>query len=158
MNEMISHWSLRYLNQAKFIAQWSKDPSTKVGCVISKNDIVIGQGFNGFPKMVKDTPERLNDKNLKRLMMVHAELNAIHFSTGSLENSTFHVTHRPCAACAGNIIQHRPLKIIIDDTSKSLSSDWQTSIEVGEMMFKEAGIPYICVDPETVKVWRHTNA
>lgn len=146
----LSNWNWKYLSQAVFISGWSKDPSKKVGCVISNEfDIPIGQGFNGFPKGVKDDPEVMKDKERKRLRMVHAEMNAISFSTKELSGSTFHVTHRVCAACARNIIQHRPKKVIslYDDTGTlpELSEYWKTSMKEASAMFKEADIDYVHV-------------
>lgn len=143
----LTKWNVRYLDQALFVAKWSKDPTDKIGCVISDdNDIIIGQGFNGFPKGILDHKEILKDKNRKRMRTVHAELNAIHFSTKSLAGSTFHITHSPCATCAGSIIQHRPANIVylIDElvtgSSTSLSPYWEESTKEASEMFKEAGI------------------
>jgi deoxycytidylate deaminase len=38
-------WDRRYLDLAKFISGWSKDPSTKTGCVIVKNNRVVSTGW-----------------------------------------------------------------------------------------------------------------
>ena len=41
---------------ADFIAEWSKDPSTKVGAVVThtKSRRIVSTGFNGFPAGVED--------------------------------------------------------------------------------------------------------
>ena len=42
-------WDLRYLDLAKHISTWSKDPSTQIGSVaIGENGQVLSQGYNGF--------------------------------------------------------------------------------------------------------------
>jgi len=62
-----------------FIAQWSKDPSTKVGAVIidPRNKRIISTGFNGFPVGVENTTDRLGTREIKYKMVVHAETNAL---------------------------------------------------------------------------------
>ena len=72
-------WGDRYLHLAKEISTWSKDPSTKVGAVvIGDNGEVLSQGFNGFPRGIKDTSPRLKDREKKYKLVVHAEMNAIY--------------------------------------------------------------------------------
>lgn len=40
---------------AQFFSEWSKDPRTKVGAVIiGENGQVLSQGYNGFPRGIKD--------------------------------------------------------------------------------------------------------
>src|ERR1051326_2813900 len=52
-------WDRRFLELAKHVSSWSKDPSTKVGAVIvDANRRVVATGYNGFPRGVEDTPER----------------------------------------------------------------------------------------------------
>ena len=72
-------WGERYLHLAKEVSTWSKDPSTKVGAVaIGDNGEVLTQGFNGFPRGIKDSSERLKDRERKYKLVVHAEMNAIY--------------------------------------------------------------------------------
>ena len=79
MGEGMSHkWDHRFIELADHIAQWSKDPSTKVGCVIVGEDREIrSTGFNGFPRGIDDDEERLNNRDLKYPLICHAEENAI---------------------------------------------------------------------------------
>jgi dCMP deaminase len=56
----------------------SKDPNTQVGAVIVGPDKEIRTtGFNGLPRGIDDTHERLQDKVRKLKIIVHAEMNAI---------------------------------------------------------------------------------
>ena len=97
-------WDRRYMELAEHIAQWSKDPNRKVGAVVTRDNYVIGIGFNGFPRGVKDSRARLNDKELKNLIMVHAEINALSHAGG--EGDTIYVWPLlPCTVCLGVIIQ-----------------------------------------------------
>lgn len=71
-------WHRHFLGLALAHARMSKDPRTKVGAVlVGQDNALLGAGFNGFPRGIADTPERLNDKPLKLRMVVHAEMNAI---------------------------------------------------------------------------------
>ena len=71
---MSEKWDGRFLDLAAHISNWSKDPSTKVGCVVVGPDREIrSTGFNGFPRGIADTDERLSDRNLKYPLICHAE-------------------------------------------------------------------------------------
>jgi dCMP deaminase len=55
-------WDRRYLQMAKLVSTWSKDPSTQVGAVLVNYEYQKEfVGYNGFPIGVRDTPERYND-------------------------------------------------------------------------------------------------
>src|SRR5664280_2545750 len=85
-------WHIRFLDLAKHIAQWSKDPKTKVGAVIVDEDnIILGIGYNGFPRGVQDYSERYNDRDTKLKYVVHAELNAILNTNRSVKDATIYV-------------------------------------------------------------------
>lgn len=141
-------WGKRGLELANFIAGWSKDPSTKVGCAIfDRKNRLSGVGFNGFPRNTPDSVELLNNKETKRLRMIHAEQNAIDHSQGSLEDTTFYITHSPCSHCAGRIIQHSPAKVIAASGPDGLSEDWKKSVEESILMFKDAEIPFLIQSP-----------
>ena len=68
----INKWNTRYLNLARDISEWSKDPNTKVGCVVvgSKGQI-LSQGYNGFPRGINDLPSRLTDRDTKLIYTIH---------------------------------------------------------------------------------------
>ena len=70
-------WDKRFLEMAKVVSTWSKDPSTKVGTVAVRNRTVIAQGYNGFPRGIKDD-DRYNDREIKYKFIVHSEMNAIY--------------------------------------------------------------------------------
>ena len=49
-------WDIRFLEMAKLVASWSKDPSTQVGAIAVRYRKVIAQGYNGFPRCMGDEP------------------------------------------------------------------------------------------------------
>lgn len=99
-------WPLRFLRLALEVAQWSKDPSSKVGCVIADLEHrPVSYGFNGFARGIRDTAERLENRATRLALTLHAEDNAILFAQASLENTHLFCTHLPCAHCASRIVQ-----------------------------------------------------
>jgi dCMP deaminase len=67
-----------YIDMALLCASMSKDPRTQVGAVIIGPDREVrSTGFNGFPRGVADTFQRLHEKETKLRLIVHAEVNAI---------------------------------------------------------------------------------
>jgi dCMP deaminase len=102
----LSSWDKRFLELAELVSSWSKDPSTKVGAVIVDNqNIIVSVGFNGFPKGIKDN-DRLNHRDSKYQIIVHAENNALMFAKRPLDGCTIYTyPFMPCPRCAGMIIQ-----------------------------------------------------
>ena len=139
----MSKWDERFLALAHHISLWSKDPSTQVGCVIVDplNRRVISTGFNGLPVGVEDTAERLENREIKYEMIVHAEQNALVSSGGvSFLGSELYVTPLPpCARCAGLIIQ-AGIKRVICPRASSNKELWIKQAKIAEEMFEEAKV------------------
>lgn len=132
-------WHRRFLDLAKFIASWSKDPSTQVGAVIVDGmRRVVGVGFNGFPRGIADTEERLNDRPTKYGLIVHAEANAILNSIGNVQGCVIYCTHIPCTNCAKLIIQAGVSRVCVP--SGSFLVTWSAEQDAAMKMFEEAGI------------------
>jgi dCMP deaminase len=140
-------WGNRYTCLAKEISTWSKDPSTQVGAVvIGNNGEVLSQGYNGFPRGIKDTAARLKDRERKYNLVVHAEMNAI-YNAGlngvSLKGSTLYVYGLPvCNECAKVIIQVGIDKVIATRPA-DYNEKWDDSIKDAKALFKEAEVDYI---------------
>ena len=140
-------WGDRYINLAKEISTWSKDPSTQVGAVvIGNNGEVLSQGYNGFPRSIKDTPQRLKDRGKKYNLVVHAEMNAIYNASlngVSLKGSTLYVYGLPiCNECAKGVIQVGIDKVIATRPA-DYNKEWDESIKDAKALFKEAEVEYI---------------
>lgn len=135
----MSKWDKRFLELAEHIAQWSKDPSTKCGAVIVDEDHrIIGIGYNGFPRGVKDEKGRLSDRQVKNMLTVHAETNAILNSTASVKGATLYVWPiPPCCDCAGNIIQSG-ITCVVSPTE--FPDRWAESIIQARVAMDEAGV------------------
>lgn len=136
-------WTERFFSLAEHIAEWSYDPRTKVGAVIvDSKKRIVGTGYNGFPRGVKDLPARYNDRETKLKFVCHAERNAIDNAPMSVEGCTMYVTLPPCNECAKSIIQSGIYKVVTKKQDREDTFDWM----VAEQMFSEAGVLLVVVD------------
>jgi dCMP deaminase len=133
-------WDLRFLDLAKLVSTWSQDPSTKVGAVITDSDNrIVSIGYNGFPKGIKDD-ERLDNRDLKYKMVLHAEENAILFAKQSLIGCTIYTYPMlPCSNCCAKIIQVG-IKNIVSVPNKI--PRWSENIALSTKMCEESGVKY----------------
>jgi dCMP deaminase len=146
---MSEKWDIRFVKLAMHIANWSKDPSTKVGCVVVGEDREIrSTGFNGFPRGIKDDEERLLDREQKYPLICHAEENAIMHAARigvSLKGSTAYVTWPPCSRCARSLIQSG-IKEIIYPTPGEIPERWIDDFNISNGMISEAGVIVRTID------------
>jgi len=100
-------WDLRFLDMAKLVASWSKDPSTQTGAVIVRpNKTVVSVGFNGFPMGMPDTPEMYSNRDEKYSRIVHSEMNAVLFSREPLDGCTLYTwPFLSCDRCCVHMLQ-----------------------------------------------------
>jgi dCMP deaminase len=141
----LGKWDTRYLEMAQLVASWSKDPSAKVGAVIVRNNRVIATGFNGFPSEVLDNDERLENKEQKLEMVVHAEENALIVAGRAAEEATIFVHGKPvCPRCAGSIIQAGIGRVVAERPERDVSKQgkWDKLGEISLEMFSEAGVQF----------------
>lgn len=147
---MNKKWNVRFLELAEFISQWSKDPSTQVGAVIvDKNRRIISTGYNGFASGVKDTKERLHNREIKYPIVLHAEENAMSFAKQNLEGCSLYVSGLPpCAHCASLIAQSGIKKVYAWD--RPISDRWVDSVKLTKQIFKEAGVKLTLVKSNNI--------
>jgi len=124
---------------ARLVSTWSKDPSTKVGAVIVDSDnTVISVGFNGLPRRIQDTDQRLNNRDIKLKMIIHAEINAIITAKRPLNGTTIYTyPFMSCSQCAGMIIQSGICRHI---SYKTNNERWKDSFDLALEMFDEARV------------------
>lgn len=150
MEPKLTEWNVRFLKLAQHIAQWSKDPSTKVGCVIVGPDKEIrSTGFNGFPRGIADN-WRLEDRELKYPLICHAEENAIMHAARigvSIKGCVMYITHQPCCRCARAMIQAGIKQMIyLSNQENKLPDNWKKDIENAEHMMREADLLFFGVE------------
>lgn len=101
-----------YMSIAQTVSESSYCKRTKVGCIIVKNDNIIGIGYNGTPSGFDNNCEC---NNVTKQEVLHAESNAIAKcakSTISSVGSSMYCTLMPCYNCAKLIIQSGIKKVI----------------------------------------------
>ena len=150
---MHDKWEKRYLELAHSVADWSKDPGTHVGAVVvGAHGQILSTGYNGFPRGVNDSPERLNDRDTKLKFTIHAEMNCIFnasLSGISLAGSTMYVSGLPtCCECAKGVIQSGISKLVIDKGQLTLSPVWYESWKTSRTMLSEAGVKVYVIGDE----------
>ena len=140
---LMTKWDSRFLRLATHISEWSKDPSTQVGCVVVGPDREIrSTGFNGLPRGIEDNDERLNDREVKYPLICHAEENAIMHAARigmSLKGCTAYVTWPPCTRCARSLIQAGISSVVYPEDT-SIPERWMADFNLSLNMLKEAGI------------------
>ena len=134
----MTNWPNRFLTLATAIAEWSKDPHTKVGAVaVGPSRQVLETGFNGIPRGVRDLGERL-ERPAKYIWTAHAEENLVaHAARRQLEGSTVYVTHLCCSACARMLINAGVAKVVTGDGQTSMPRE---QFDAASVMFEEAGV------------------
>tara|TARA_B110000902_G_scaffold154544_1_gene177417 strand:+ start:1612 stop:2064 length:453 start_codon:yes stop_codon:yes gene_type:complete len=147
MHILKQKWHHRYLSLAKEVSTWSKDPSSQIGAVaVGVKGQVLAQGYNGFPRGIKHSEERLNTRELKYKFVVHAEMNLIYNATYngvSLDGSTVYVYGLPCCSeCAKGLIQVGVDQVIMPKMPEDTPQIWQDSFELTAELFKEAKVAW----------------
>jgi len=142
---VINKWDKRYMEMARLVATWSKDPSSKIGAVaVSPKGQVLSTGYNGFPRNIEDTDERLTDRSLKYKYIVHAEKNVIYNATYNgvaLDGATIYVSGLPCCdQCALGITQVGVKRVVMD--GDPTNPRWAESWELSKSIFNEANVEW----------------
>ncbi|XP_051225839.1 uncharacterized protein [Lolium perenne] len=114
-------WDDYFMAIAFLSAERSKDPNRQVGaCLVSQEGIILGIGYNGFPRGCSDDKlpwakksARGDPLETKYPYVVHAEVNAIlNTNHASAAGQKLYVTMFPCNECAKIIIQSGVSEVI----------------------------------------------
>jgi dCMP deaminase len=140
-------WDFRFMNMAKEVSTWSKDPSRKVGAVaVDTKHNILSMGYNGFPRFVDDAPSKYLDADIKARLVVHAETNLIYNATYNgvcLNGSTLYVYGLPvCCECAKAVAQVGISRVVSPFYQNGIPSKWEESTKHTIQLFDEIGIRY----------------
>ena len=140
----MADWAERFVALSEYIAQWSKDPKRKVGAVIIDLDRnILATGYNGFARGIADD-ERLNDREIKLQMIVHAEANALCAAARnghSLKNAAIYISRPVCSQCAAMLIQ-AGITSVVWRKPPSVQSRWDNNWLLSREMLVDAGVAY----------------
>lgn len=129
---------------AREVRTWSKDPSTKVGAVIvhPATRVIQATGYNGFPRGVLDSEDRLNDRDVKLAFTCHAELNAILNAARcgvQIDGSTLYCCGLPpCIGCAKAIIQAGIRRVVVE--TLVAPERWRGECDIALNLLREASV------------------
>lgn len=148
-------WDVRFIDLARQIAGWSKDPSTQCGAVIvDPNGRIVSTGYNGLPRGVRDLPERLNNRELKYKMIIHCERNALIYARQNLDNCTLYTwPFMSCSVCAAMVIQAGITRVV---APPSTNPRWQEDFKLSREMFMEARVRVVMVGDEYIRIQETT--
>ena len=145
INTKRQSWDETFMAMAEVIARRSKDPDKKVGAVIVKDKIVLGVGYNGFPRndfydeqmifpLTEDNENILKNKNN---FIVHAEVNAILNASMKVNGGTIYCTLFPCHECAKIIVQSGIKEVVYRDPWKE-----KDTVKLAKYIFNSCGVRY----------------
>ena len=111
-------WDERFMRIADMeVAQWSKDQSSKVGCVIVKDRRIISTGYNGMARGINDDVPERHERPEKYEWFVHAEpnciINAAREGVSTL-GADMYLNWYPCHICASYIKQAGIKRLFVD--------------------------------------------
>ena len=133
-------WDYRFLDLARFISQWSKDDSTKVGAVITNGNRIVSMGFNGLPSGI---PDHWKDREEKYKKVIHAEENAILFGGNVTGCSIYTYPLCPCVRCTARIIQSGIKRVVsLVDVADETRERWSLDLELSKEMLSDAGVRF----------------
>lgn len=140
----MSKWDMRFLEMAKLVASWSKDPSTKAGAVFVRPDKTVASvGFNGFPKGFDDSPKQYADRENKYAKIVHCEMNGLLHAHGNVFGYTLYTYPFACCSdCVKHMLTAGVTRFVYPQASDDLLSRWGKSFEKTRSFFHEAGVDY----------------
>lgn len=135
-------WDKRFLGMAQFVSTWSKDPSTRVGAVITDgNKKIVSLGYNGLPQWVEDNPDILNNREEKYKYIIHAEVNAILQANKDVFAGTIYTyPFLTCPQCAAMIVQAGIMRVV---SYKCVDERWIPRIEDSKKLLKMADVDVI---------------
>ena len=147
----ISDWDVRYLRLAKYVAQWSKDPSTQCGAILVRpNKTLASVGFNGFARGMDDAEHLYNDRPVKYSRVIHSEWNAIRASRDhDLEGYAVYAWPMPpCDNCTNALIQKKVSRCICPAPSAEKLERWATQFKYALQNWNQVQDPYTYCDKE----------
>lgn len=94
------------MNIAEAVSAKSKDPSSKMGCVIvDKNKRVVSLGYNGMIQGADESKMTLSERPMKYYFVIHSEMNAVLFSHQDLTGCTIYNRVATCENCLKYCLQ-----------------------------------------------------
>ncbi len=138
---MASKWDIRFLQLARHVSTWSRDPSTRAGAIITHpNKTVLSLGFNGFPQNMRDDAELYADRETKLSKIIHCEVNALILAEGSARGCCLYTWPlASCDRCCVQMLQAGIVRFVYPSIPESLVERWGASLAKSMAYIAEAG-------------------
>lgn len=121
-------WPEYFIQMAYIISTRSKDPSTKIGSVITdENYRIISTGYNGSFQGIDDDSVSW-ERPEKYEHITHAEMNAVLFARESLKGAIVFNTCIPCSNCCKHLLQAGVSKIYYGNTTAKICNEEDMNI------------------------------
>lgn len=140
--DVVEKWDKRFLDVAKLVASWSKDPSTQTGAVLVRQDRTIASlGYNGFASRMRDTPALYENREEKYSRIVHCEMNALLQCSEKPKGYTLYTyPFLSCDRCAVHMISAGVVRVVAPKLPAHLHERWLAPVEKSKSYFQEAGV------------------
>ncbi len=134
-------WDEYFLKIAETVALKSKDPSSKMGCVIVDNHKrVVSVGYNGMIQGADESKMTLNERPMKYYFAIHSEMNALLYAHRDLTGCTVYNLTATCENCLKHCLQagikrfvYKELRVHSHSTDPSKS---MTNIDTDEAIIR----------------------
>ena len=141
MSSKQREWDEYFMDIAEVVAKKSKDPSSKMGCVIvDKNKRVVSLGYNGMIQGADEKKMTLSERPMKYYFSIHSEMNAVLFAHQDLAGCTIYNRVATCENCLKYCLQagikrfvYRELRVHSHSTDPKKS---MTNIETDEAVIR----------------------
>ena len=147
--------AIKYYKLAQFTAStFSKDPSTKVGCVLLAPGSlqILSIGYNGFPRGVDETIGERWERPIKYSFVEHSERNCLYNAcrSGTCTNNSIAITTLfPCCDCCRALIQ-AGVKTIITQIPDYTNERWGDNFKISKIMLNEANVDVVLLSLDEV--------
>ena len=144
-----SEWDEYFMKIAEVVASKSKDPSSKMGCVIvDENKRVVSLGYNGMPQGADESKMTLSERPMKYYFVIHSEMNALIFAKRDLAGCTVYNRVATCENCLKYCLQagitrfvYEELRVHSHSTDRAHS---MTNVETDEAIIRLlASMPHV---------------
>ena len=134
-------WDNYFLDIAETVAKKSKDPSSKMGCVIvDQKKRVVSLGYNGMVQGADESKMTLSERPMKYYFAIHSEMNAVIYAHQDLTGCTIYNRVATCENCLKYCLQagiqrfvYRKLRVHSHSTDPKKS---MTNVETDEAVIR----------------------
>lgn len=116
MDQKQREWDEYFMKIAETVALKSKDPSSKMGCVIvDPRKRVVSLGYNGMLQGADESKMTLTERPMKYYFAIHSEMNAMIFAHQDLSGCTIYNRVATCENCLKYCLQAGIKRLVYKD-------------------------------------------